>query len=71
MTQKQVIEVMKTGNFTIAYHDNSDAHFYKGKFSYDRLPDEADYTFGSNYAGYMSEEVYCLIQALKGKGDSI
>jgi hypothetical protein len=45
MTTNKVIEIMRTGDFTIAYHDNDGGCFYKGKYKYEDLPEEADYEF--------------------------
>jgi len=73
MTQAQVIAIMKTGDFTIAYHDNIVISFYKGKHEYDNLPEKEDYVFNSTYTGYgyIPEEVYCLTMALNGQVETI
>ena len=65
MTQKQVIQQMKTGDFTIAYHDNACAEFYKGKYEYDNLPEKEDYAFNANHDGYLPEVVILFITSIR------
>lgn len=71
--EEEVIELLKTGNFTIAYHDNGSCCLYKGKFKYDDLPEAEDYSFDmdDNYVGYAPSIVHFLASALGGKCDSI
>jgi len=66
-TQKQAIDLIKSGRFTIAYHDNGYACLYEGKYDYEDLKEDSEvYTFEQNYDGYISEEVFILIKLLKG-----
>ena len=71
MKEKEIIELLRSGNFTIAYHDNDGGCLYKGKYKYDNLPDEADYDFDVyGKSGYLPEAVELLTKALGGKCDS-
>ena len=71
MTKKGMIELLKSGDFTIAYHDNCSPSLYKGKHEYDELPDEVDYDFDFGNNGYIPEVVEILVEALGGKSDSV
>lgn len=73
MTNKKIIELLKSGDFTIAYHDSGEPTLYKGRHKYDDLPNESidfvpDY-HGTN--GYVPPLVDLLVKALGGKTDSI
>lgn len=70
--EKEIIKLLKTGNFTIAYHDSSYCQLYKGKFDYENLPEDGgDYDFEGEYDGYIPEIVYVLVKALNGKVETI
>ena len=71
MTLKKVIKIMKTGDFTIAYHDNGCAELYKGRYEYDDLPENSEYAFDPNHDGYIPEVVFCLVKALGGATETI
>lgn len=73
MTDKKIIDLLKSGNFTIAYHDNGQCGLYKGKLDYDDLPEKEERLFEGNHAalGYAPEIVCILVEALGGKIDSI
>jgi hypothetical protein len=72
MTTNKVIEIMRTGDFTIAYHDNDGGCFYKGKYKYEDLPEEADYEFDLyGQSSYLPEAVELLTRALGGKSNSV
>ena len=65
----KIIQLLKSGDFTVAYHDNGVCSIYKGKHKYEDLPDsiyEPDDT-----DGYAPEIVELLVKALGGKIDSI
>lgn len=76
MKKKKLIETLKSGNFTIAYHDNCFCTLHIGKFTYDELPTDkhgeliSKHTFGE-YDGYAPDEVKLLAEALGGKVVSI
>lgn len=72
MTDKKIIELMKSGNFTIAYHDNGQCSLYKGKFEYDDLPEksEHDFEYGDS-EGYTPHVVQLLVKALGGASETI
>ena len=67
---KKIFDLIKSGNFTIAYHDNGDAFLYEGKHTYERLPEEEVYHFTEN-DGYIPEVVSALVAALGGKSVTI
>lgn len=71
MTNKKIVELLKSGDFTIAYHDNESPSLYAGKWKYEQLEDknEIDYGFGSD--GYCPLIVTLLTKALGGKSDSV
>jgi hypothetical protein len=72
MKANKVVEIMRTGDFTIAYHDNDGGCFYKGKHKYEDLPDDADYDFDVyGQSGYLPEAVELLVRALGGKSESV
>jgi hypothetical protein len=72
MNREEIIKLLKSGDFTIAYNDNESPLIYKGRHSYDYLPDENidpdEYTFGVGYAPGIVE---LLVEALGGNIDSI
>ena len=69
MTEKKIIELMKSGDFSLMYHDNGYCTIHKGHIKYEdsetgviELPDKE--------FGYVPSEVVLLVKALKGKVDS-
>jgi len=71
-TQKQAIDLIKSGSFTIAYHDNGYCCLYEGKYEYEDLKEDSEvYTFEQNYIGYIPEEVALLTNVLKGKCETV
>lgn len=71
MNQKELIEILRSENFTLAYHDNGDCYLYVGKFKYEDLPELEDYRFDNNYDGYAPEVVVMMAKALSGRVVSI
>lgn len=72
MNKKQIIELLKSGDFTIAYHDNGVASLYKGRHKYENLPeDELDVGTLFEQEGYCPGEVALLVKALGGRTESI
>ncbi len=72
MKNKQIIELLKSGDFTIAYHDNAYCTLHKGKHEYEDCTDENEVAvFGGNGNGYLPEEVELLVKALGGKAHTI
>lgn len=77
--KKKIIDILKSGNFTIVYHDNEYCSLYKGHHKYDDLTDddgeeivkEEAQLIKCNGDGYIPEEVMYLVKALGGKVDSI
>ncbi len=73
MTKNKIIELLKSGNFTIAYHDSDCCYLYKGKMTYDQLSEKnaKEINFDGMSDGYIPIEVEYLVEALGGKVDSI
>lgn len=73
MKEKQIIELLQSGNFTIAYHDNGHCCVYEGKFKYDELPENGEVAefYDHQSEGYLPEIVQLLTKALKGKSETI
>lgn len=69
--KKEIIDLLKSGNFTIAYHDNGHACLYKGRFKYEDLPEREDFDFDNDFIGYIPMEVDLLVRALGGKIEGI
>jgi hypothetical protein len=69
MKKDKVIELLKTGEFTVAYHDNDSCYIYKGHRRYENLGKEIFSPDGSN--GYAPEIVEMLVEALGGNVESI
>jgi hypothetical protein len=64
---KKIIELFKTSDFTIAYHDSSHAYVYKGKHNYEDLSGDEYFDFNYDSEGYIPLEVALLVKALGGK----
>lgn len=76
--QQQILNLLKSGNFTILYHDNGMCCLYPGKIKYDEADDglnngvKAMAEFNhTNDIGYTPYIVAMLAKALGGKVDSI
>jgi hypothetical protein len=68
MSKEQVTKLLKSGNFTIAYHDSDYCCLYEGQYEYDDLPEEGEIaSFDGTTDGYISEAVEVLVKALGGK----
>lgn len=74
--KKKIIDLLKSGKFTLAYHDREYCTLYKGIHDYDDLTDDYGessikeeinfYGHGEGH-GYAPEEVVALVKALGGK----
>jgi hypothetical protein len=73
MNHEEIINILKSGNFTVAYHDNSYCCLYEGKHDYENLPDKEVAVFYNTdiSLGYCPGIVNLLVTALGGKADSI
>lgn len=71
MTKREIIELLKSGDFTIAYHDSGYCCLYQGKIPYSKLPEESIKEFEGTTKGYIPCEVELLVVALGGKVSSI
>ena len=80
MKERDLVALLRTGNFTIVYWDSEEPTFYKGKWNKDKEYERDEYAtmeksriefpmYGMN--GYVSDEVRLLTLALKGIADSI
>ena len=70
--QKKALQILSSGDFTLASHDYGEFDLYRGKHEYDDLPEESDFTFNmsDNVEGYMPHIVQLLVTCLGGKWDS-
>jgi hypothetical protein len=71
--EKEIVALLKSGDFTIAFHDRGECSIYRGKFKYEKLPEKEDYTIqmGAGQEGYAPDVVLFLCMALGGKCISI
>lgn len=79
-TEKDLVSLLATGNFTIVYWDSEVPTFYKGKWDIHKEYEKDEYKTmnkseididQSNMDGYCPDVVRWLAMALKGKTDSI
>jgi len=66
MEREKVIELLKSGKFTIAYHDQGYCTIHKGKISYEETGDDQVRDCDNTFNGYIPEIVQLLTEALKG-----
>ena len=80
ISEKELVALLKTGNFTIVYWDNENPTFYKGKWDKNKEYERDEYETMNkseldieqyNMQGYCPDVVKWLVMALKGKSDSI
>lgn len=73
MTESKIIELLRAGDFTIAFHDNDYCCLYKGRHRYDELPENevAEFDMNSSRDGYAPYVMTLLAMALNGKTVSI
>lgn len=70
--RKDIIELLRSGDFTIAYHDNGDCSLYKGRHNYEDCIDSfVDYDWEDINNGYIPQVVVDLVEALRGKSETI
>lgn len=70
--RQKVVELLRSGNFTVIYDDNGSGSIYKGKHDYGNcLQKDKVVDFGGQGWGYTPEEVELLIEALGGEVDSV
>jgi len=71
LSEKKVIELLKTGNFSIIYHDNGCGSLYKGHHTTDSVSEkEIEPVYEFEPDGYYTSDVDFLVKALGGKLDS-
>lgn len=79
MSNKKLIELFKTGDFTIIYWDNEEPTIYKGKWDFYKEFEKDHYEkmnknkieLNDYSEGYCPRIVELLVKALGGKSDSI
>ncbi len=80
MREKDLVSLLRTGNFTIVYWDSGEPTFYKGKWDKDKEYEKDEYETMNksqievdmfNMTGYLPDVVRWLTMALKGHSDSI
>ena len=79
ISKKAVIKLLKSGNFTIYYHDNQACSIYRGKLSQEEI-EKCDEEHNNTHIpvydpmdedGYLPEITKLLTQVLGGKSCSI
>lgn len=78
MTEKSIINLLRSGKFTVIGQDSDCLEIYKGHIKYDQIVDDdgdvvqEEVIYEDNGGvGYVPEIVRLLVKALKGKVDSI
>lgn len=73
MKKSEIIKLLRSGNFTIAYHDSDYCCLYKGKMAYEELSEKnsKEINFDGMSDGYIPIEVEYLVEALGGKVGSV
>ena len=71
MTEKEIIKLLKSGNFTIAYHDNCAPFLYQGRCTYEELDSAEEIEYEDFDDGYCPAIVALLVKALNGNSCSI
>lgn len=80
MNEKDLISLLRSGNFTIIYWDNEGPTLYKGKWDRDEEYEKDEYATMEkskieidqyNMDGYIPDVVKWLTMALRGRADSI
>ena len=79
MSDKKIIELFKSGDFTIIYWDNDEPTLYRGKWDKDKEFKKDDYKemnkhvidLQEYHSSYLPVIVELLVKALGGKSDSI
>jgi len=69
MKKTKLIELLKTGNFSVHYDDNGSGRFVKGKKDYGE--GRTIFEFEGRGIGYAPTEVEILVEALGGAVDSV
>ena len=69
--RRKIVELLKSGNFTVSYSDIGICCIYEGKYEHDNLPEIPFHEFSCEMNGYMPVEMMLFIEALNGKADVI
>lgn len=67
---KKIVDLLISGDFTIAYHDNGQYSIYTGRYKeYDDITDAVPFIDSDQHhsEGYIPTEVELLVKALNGK----
>lgn len=79
-TKKEIIELLRSGNFTVVYWSRNDPTLYRGIWDYNSEFSKDEYAEMDKSIvklpdmfqdGYCPEIVALLVEALAGKSDSI
>lgn len=65
-----ILELLRSGDFTVSYHDNATPGLYKGKWKYEDLEDAEEIELANWEDGYCPQIVSLLVEALGGKSNS-
>lgn len=69
MTKEKLIELLKSGDFSVHYDDNGSGRIVKGQHNYGK--GKTVHEFDGNGFGYAPVEVELLVEALGGRTDSV
>lgn len=75
--QKKIIELLKSGNFSLYYHDSDNCTLHNGHISYEETdleeyPENKEVaTLGDLTDGYLPDIVILMAKALGGKVGSV
>lgn len=75
--ERELINLLKSGNFSVHYHDNGSGSVYTNRFEYEAFtdpdtgkelhPGKEVFQFDGNTEGYLPEIIKYLVIALGGK----
>lgn len=68
---KKILELLRSGDFTISYHDNGYCSLSKGHHKYSDEVDTIKDFDNNETEGYVPSVVALLVKALGGKSNSI
>lgn len=79
-SEKDLVELFRSGNFTIVYWDRGEPTIYKGRWNYHKENEKDEYEKMEksriyypmyDIDGYCPDIIHLLVKALGGKADSI
>ena len=73
LCRTDILDLLRSGDFTITYHDNQSPSLYRKKWEYEDLDgaEEIEFKLDNYDYGYCPAIVGLLVEALNGKSDSV